>query len=382
VTKAYSLNISEDYHDLCQSTAAGASSKDENINIQLILQVLTKTEIRSYGADEIHQPINWKKIQHDSNYLKSISSFILETISNNVHEPSYFDISHSESRFSHYKNKIISLFVKDKVNHQTQRWLDHTIKVFSWYFQKDLPAKNILSLGCGYGYELFFLRHKYPNAIITAIDWVNKVPGSILKKLDISFIETNVYDFLENHPDKFDLIYSSHVLEHSYKIDNLLNLLNKSLISGGVLASSLPLCGFEGTLYSNFLEKVLNGKSVLRQVDCNMLDLGHPWKTNQCDLFFSLQKAQFQNIEILGNEQNCVRGRRISFGRWKKEADFLFNLYSILLNSFKNIVYLFFKDPLPYSVVSFNTQLDWRFEFGGGRIANFVPEVFFTAYKK
>jgi hypothetical protein len=84
----------------------------------------------------------------------------------------------------------------------------------------------------------------------------------------------------------------------------------------------------------------------------------------------------------LGNEQNCVRGRRISFGRWKKEADFLFNLYSILLNSFKNIVYLFFKDPLPYSVVSFNTQLDWRFEFGGGRIANFVPEVFFTAYKK
>jgi hypothetical protein len=113
-----------------------------------------------------------------------------------------------------------------------------------------------------------------------------------------------------------------------------------------------------------------------------MLDLGHPWKTNQYDLFFSLQKAQFQDIEISGNEQSCVRGRNISFSRWKRETDILFNLHSILLSSFKNATYLFLKDPLPYSVVNINAQLDWKFEFGGGRIANFVPEVFFTAYKK
>jgi 2-polyprenyl-3-methyl-5-hydroxy-6-metoxy-1,4-benzoquinol methylase len=380
--KAYSLNISEDYHGLCQSTAAGANSKDEKINTQLIIQASTKTEIRSYNTNNKAQIIDWKTVQHDSHYLKSISSFILETIPNNFCDPSYFDISHSESRFAHYTNKIISLFAKDKLNRQKKRWLDHTIEVFSWYFQKDLPAKNILSLGCGYGYELFFLRHKYPNAVITAVDWVNKVPESIFKKLNISFYETNIYDFLETHSDEYDLIYSSHVLEHSYKVDELLSLLYNSLMSGGVLASSLPLCGFEGTLYSNFLEKVLDGKSVLKQMDCNMLDLGHPWKTNQYDLFFSLQKAEFRDIEISGNEQSCVRGRKISFSRWKRETDFLFNLYSILLSSFKDIVYLFLKDPLPYSVVNLNAQLDWRFEFGGGRIANFVPEVFFTAYKK
>jgi 2-polyprenyl-3-methyl-5-hydroxy-6-metoxy-1,4-benzoquinol methylase len=380
--KAYSLNISEEHHGLCQSVAAGANSKNEEINKQLIAQALTKTEVRSYNNDRKNQLINWRTVQYSPGYIEKISSFVLETIPSNFFDSSYFDISHSESRLSHYKNKIISLFYKDKVNCQKRRWLDHTINVFSWYFQKDLPAKNILSLGCGSGYELFFLRHKYPDAIITAVDWVNKVPDRILGKLNISFYEANVYNFLEAHPDEYDLIYSSHVLEHSYKIDTLLNLLNKSLMSGGVLASSLPLCGFEGTLYSNFLERVLDGKTVLRQMDCNMLDLGHPWKTNQYDLVFSLQKALFQNIEISGNEQSCVRGRKISFSAWKRETDFLFNLYSILLSPLKKIAYLFLKDPLPYSVVNFNTQLDWKFEFGGGRIANFVPEVFFTAYKK
>jgi 2-polyprenyl-3-methyl-5-hydroxy-6-metoxy-1,4-benzoquinol methylase len=378
--KAYSLNIDEEYHSLCQSTAAGANSKDKDINKILISQASDGVEVRS--CNDTNPVIEWKGITNSPEYLESISSFITEIIPDDFHDLSYFDISHSESRLAHYLNKLNSAFTQDKINHQKQRWLDHTIEVFSWYFQKELPAKRILSLGCGYGYELFFLRHKYPDAVITAVDWVNKVPEKILRKLDIDFHEENVYDFLENHPAAYDLIYSSHVLEHSYKINTLLNLLNGALIEGGILASSLPLCGFENTLYSNFLERVLDGKSTLRQMDCSMLDLGHPWKTNQYDLFYSLQKAQFEDIEILGNDQSCVRGRKISFSKWKKEADLLFNFHSILLNSFKNIIYLFSKDPLPYSVISFNSNLDWKFEFGGGRIANFVPEVFFTAHKE
>jgi 2-polyprenyl-3-methyl-5-hydroxy-6-metoxy-1,4-benzoquinol methylase len=380
--KAYSLHIDEEYHGICQSTAAGANSNDKIINKNLIEQAQSGVEVRlghSIADDSI---IDWKKIDVDSEYLDSISLFIEEVLPKEFYDYSYFDISHSEGRFAHYFNKITSLFAQDKRKYQKQRWLTHTIEVFSWYFQKEIPAKRILSLGCGHGYELFFLRHKYPDAIITAIDWVNKVPDSILEKLDISFCETNVYDFLNSHPAEYDLIYSSHVLEHSYKIDILLNLLNGALLDGGVLASSLPLCGFENTLYSKFLERVLDGKSDLKQMDCCMLDLGHPWKTNQYDLLCSLQKANFQDIEILGNEQSCVRGRKISFGRWKKEADLLFNLYSILLTSFKNTIYLFLKDPLPYSVVNINSNLDWKLEFGGGRIANFVPEVFFAAYKK
>jgi hypothetical protein len=158
--KAYSLNISEDYHGLCQSTAAGANSKDENINTQLIIQASTKTAIRSCDKNEKDKLIDWKTVQYASGYLRSISSFITETIPDDFCDPSYFDISHSESRFAHYSNKITVLFAKDKFNRQKRRWLNHTVEVFSWYFQKDLPAKNILSLGCGYGYELFFLRHK------------------------------------------------------------------------------------------------------------------------------------------------------------------------------------------------------------------------------
>lgn len=380
--KAYSLHIDEEYHGICQSTAAGANSKDKIINKSLIEQAQSGVEVRLCHSSPDNSIITWENFNIASEYVDSISSFIEEILPDDFYDDSYFDISHSEDRLSHYFNKLTALFAQDKRNYQRQRWLTHTIEVFSWYFQKEIPAKRILSLGCGHGYELFFLRYKYPDAVITAIDWVNKVPGPILEKLNISFCETNVYDFLNSHPAEYDLIYSSHVLEHSYEIDTLLNLLNGALMEGGILASSLPLCGFENTMYSNFLERVLDGQSALKQMDCCMLDLGHPWKTNQYDLLYSLQKANFQDIEILGNEQNCVRGRKISFGRWKKEADLLFSLYSILLTSFKSTIYLFLNDPLPYSVVNINSNLDWKLEFGGGRIANFVPEVFFTAYKK
>jgi SAM-dependent methyltransferase len=380
--KSYSLHIDEEYHGICQSYASGANSKDKDINKILLSQATAGVEVRSYDTVNISHAIDWKETQNRPEYLESISSFITEIIPKNFDDSSYFDISHSEGRLTHYRNKLSSVFIKDKNNHQKQRWLEHTLEAFSWYFQADIPASQILCFGCGYGYELFFLRHKYPDAIITAVDWINKVPESILEKLNISFHESNIYDFLKSNPEKYDLIYSSQVLEHAYEIDDLLNLLNAALVKGGVLESCLPLCAFENTLYSNFLERVLEGKSPLRQLDCTMLDLGHPWKTNQHDLLYSLQKAQFQNIEILGNEKNCVRGRKISFSHWKKKADSLFNLHLILLNSFKNIIYLFLEDPLPYSIVNFNSHLDWKLGFGGGHIANFVPEVFFTAYKK
>jgi trans-aconitate methyltransferase len=380
--KAYSLHIDEEFHGICQSTAAGANSKDRNINKKLIEQAHKRVEIRPCDLDASDSIISWKRFYENTEYIDSISTFIQDMMSDDFYENSYFDISHSESKISHYISRITSLFSQDKINYQKKRWLSHTIDVFSWYFQIELTATKILSIGCGHGYELFFLRHKYPNAVITAVDWVNKVPENILEKLNITFFEANVYDFLSSHEAEYDLIYSSHVLEHSYKIDILLELLNHALIKGGVLASSIPLCGFENTLYSAFLESVLNGKSTLRQMDCTMLDLGHPWKTNQHDLLNSLLKAQFQDIEILGNELSCVRGRKVSIKRWKKETDLLFMLYSILLNPFKKAIYLFMKDPLPCSLVSFNCSVDWKFEFGGGRIANFVPEVFFVAHKK
>jgi trans-aconitate methyltransferase len=381
MTNAYCLQIDEEFHEICQSTAAGANSQDKTVNKQLIEQAYTKVQVRPHNLDTRSQIICWEKFQKNSDYTESISAFIKEVIPHDFYEESYFDISHSEDKITHYINKVASLFSNNKIDLQKQRWLTHTVNVFSWYFQRDLAATKILSLGCGDGYELFFLRHKYPDATIIAVDWSNKVPEKILEKLDVTFFEANIYDFLDTHKAEYDLIYSSHVLEHSYKIDVLLGLLNNALVQGGILASSIPLCGFENTRYSSFLESVLEGKSPLRQMDCTMLDLGHPWKTNQYDLLSSLSKAQFNDIKIWGNQLSCVRGRNVSVTRWNKEANLMFLMHSILLTPLKNVVYLFMKDPLPYPLVNFNFRLDWKFEFGGGRIANFVPEVFFTAYK-
>lgn len=379
--KAYVLQVDEKYHGLCQSTAAGANSTDQLINQELIKQAQCDTEVRFSDVEKNQQIIRWQNFQLSSNYIQNITDHINSIIPDHFYSKAYFDISHSESRFSHYSNKIRSLFCKDIIPFQKQRWLSHTIDVFGWYFQFDIPGSKILSLGCGNGYELFFLRHKYPEAEIVAVDWVNKVPKEFLEKLNISFYEANVYDFLASHSGEYDLIYSSHVLEHSYCIDHLLALLSNALMPGGILASSLPLCGFEDTHYAAFLEKVLERKSTLRQLDCNLLDLGHPWKTNQYDLYNTLTKAQFQEIQILGRENSCVRGIHINLSQWKKQADFMFFLHSIFLNPLKKLIYFLLSDPLPYRLVKFNCKLDWKFSFGGGRIANFVPEVFFIAHK-
>jgi trans-aconitate methyltransferase len=381
MVKAYVLQVDEKYHGLCQSTAAGANSPDKWINKQLIEQVQRDTKIRSLALEKEQQIIKWKTVQLSSDYIQDITSYINTIIPEDFYSESYFDISHSEGRFSHYFNKIKSLFIKGKINLQKQRWLSHTIDVFGWYFQFDIPGRKILSLGCGSGYELFFLRHKYPEAEIVAVDWVNKVPKEFLEKLEIPFYEANVYDFLSSHAGKYDLIYSSHVLEHSYQIDHLLTLLNNALMANGILASSLPLCGFEETQYAAFLEQVLDRKSQLRQLDCNLLDLGHPWKTNQYDLYRSLINAQFQDIQILGNENSCVRGMNVSLTQWKQQTDLMFLLHSIFFNPMKKLIYALMVDPLPYKIVNFNSNLDWKFAFGGGRIANFVPEVFFIAHK-
>jgi SAM-dependent methyltransferase len=381
MVKAYVLQVNEQYHGLCQSTAAGANSPDKFINQRLIEQVQSDTKIRSLSPLEVQPNVKWQDFQLSSSYVQEITSFIKEIIPYSFYIDSYFDISHSESRFSHYSNKVRSLLSPDKQYFQKKRWLSHTIDVFGWYFQFDVPGQKILSLGCGSGYELFFLRHKYPEAEIVAVDWVNKVPQEFLEKLNIHFYEAPIYDFLASRQENFDAIYSSHVLEHSYEIDRLFGLLHHALMPGGILVSSLPLCGFEETRYAAFLEKVLAGESQLRQLDCNMLDLGHPWKTNQYDLHHSLTQSKFQDIQILGNENSCVRGIKISLSEWKKQADLMFRLHSIFLSPMKKLIYLCVSDPLPYGLVNLNCNLDWKFSFGGGRIANFVPEVLFIAHK-
>jgi SAM-dependent methyltransferase len=253
---------------------------------------------------------------------------------------------------------------------------------FTWTFQHNLPANRILSFGCGNGGELFFIRDKYPNAIIDAVDWEKKVPDSVLNQLKITFFEANVYDYLDSHKFTYDFIYSSHTLEHSYRVQTLLDLLYQSLIPDGLLTGNLPLCAFGDTKYALFLKKVLNDKSQkLRQLDCGLLDFGHPWKTNEVDLYYSLRDVGFHDIKIYGNSSRCVRGKSVTPSQWEKAANFKFLLSSATLGLLKKTLYLFFSDPCPYFLTKLYFAIDTRLPIGGVRIANFVPEVFFVAQK-
>jgi 2-polyprenyl-3-methyl-5-hydroxy-6-metoxy-1,4-benzoquinol methylase len=85
---------------------------------------------------------------------------------------------------------------------------------FSWKMRA-VPhdAKRILSIGCGGGAELFFLRLRAPNATIKAVDWSDTLSPEFR---DVDSVEFSVHDLtnLEDFPDRnFDVIFSNHVIE-------------------------------------------------------------------------------------------------------------------------------------------------------------------------
>jgi 2-polyprenyl-3-methyl-5-hydroxy-6-metoxy-1,4-benzoquinol methylase len=100
----------------------------------------------------------------------------------------------------------------------------------------DLPKGRLLDVGCGSGNKLLLAKQLGwdvtgleidPNALMTATNQgLNVIEGS--------------YRDLAKFVNEFDCIICSHVLEHVYYPNDMLNLLSQSLKPGGTLLLSLP----------------------------------------------------------------------------------------------------------------------------------------------
>ncbi len=100
--------------------------------------------------------------------------------------------------------------------------LDYNFKSF---FQKNIGKKsNILDLGCGYGSFLYFLQsHRYEN--VTGVDISTEelaVCATFFKSSKLH--QKDIFEFIHDTKDKFDVVYLSHVLEHIKK-DQLFDFL-------------------------------------------------------------------------------------------------------------------------------------------------------------
>lgn len=106
---------------------------------------------------------------------------------------------------------------------------------------KDLATKNVLDIGCGTGKYLSFLkklgfRVSGIDSSETSIQMTNE-----LLENDVDAKLANMFDY-EIEPNKFDLIISVATIHHGLKkdVNRLINLIDKSLISGGWIFITIP----------------------------------------------------------------------------------------------------------------------------------------------
>ncbi len=280
--------------------------------------------------------------------------------------------------YDFFQSKVDDYNLNKIINKKT---IDDAILRFNWKFEKINFNKNkILSLGCGDGMELFFLRLKFPQAKIHAVDWSKNINPDVLNCLGVNFEENNIYDYLKKNENSFDFIYSSYFLEHSYDVDLLFSLINKSLVTNGILASNLPLISFFGTSYYKFLEKTLIEKKI-KQIDGGLIDLGHAWKTNEYDLYKTLEINGFNDINIYGNANSVVPHKEITMEEYIKSANLKFKLNNLFIKPFKSIINMIFGNNINYWILKIFIRITRSWPIADSQIANYVPEVLFTAKK-
>jgi SAM-dependent methyltransferase len=168
-------------------------------------------------------------------------------------------------------------------------------------------AKWILSIGCGGGAELFFLRLRAPNAAIKAVDWSDTISPEFR---DVDRVEFSVHDLtnLEDFPDRnFDVIFSNHVIEHMYDPDKVIPQIRKLLAPGGIFVSAMPLDGQGNVGFKDAILKLFKSQQKIGATDALILNCGHSWKTNFSDLNQTLNAAGFVHVDFFQREWSLLR---------------------------------------------------------------------------
>jgi len=159
--------------------------------------------------------------------------------------------------------------------------IDYNLKQF---FEARIDKKNnILDLGCGYGSFLYFLQsHRYEN--VTGVD-ISTEEVRICKKLfkTYQFHQEDIFEYVYNTKEKFDVIYLSHVLEHVKK-DQIFEFLQD-------VKNILTDDGY-------FIIVVPNSAAYFNAAANRYGDLTHEIGFTEISLSQLLMVAEFSDIEI------------------------------------------------------------------------------------
>jgi len=177
-----------------------------------------------------------------------------------------------------YREKIYSKYFEIQTKYLEQPSDEQEYRrrksLYNLNYKKFLPSKSdakILELGCGKGFFLKYLKGMNYSDILG----VEKSKSQILHALpDVKhhIVEEDMFNYLKNCSEKYDLIVLFHVLEHLFKDEalELLELIYERLSMNGVVIievpnASSPLFGSFGR-YSDFTHEVGFTPLSLRQL--------------------------------------------------------------------------------------------------------------------
>lgn len=177
--------------------------------------------------------------------------------------------NYREKIYKKYRSvHTIHLYGEENINDIKKRF-----SAWEYYFLKFLPLdKNvkILDLGCGNGGFVYWLQSiGYINA--SGVD-ISEEQVEKAKKLKIDNVfQGNVFNFLTDKKNEYDIIFARDLLEHFDKeeILNLLELIYKSLKNEGILIIQTPNAEgpFAGKYrYADFTHEISFTQSSIRQI--------------------------------------------------------------------------------------------------------------------
>ena len=103
------------------------------------------------------------------------------------------------------------------------------------------PGPRILDDGCSWGGLLATAAERYPDAALTGVDLARPAIDFVTGAFGFAGVVGTLIDFVRDRPDaEFDLILSSHCLEHSLAPKESIAAMAAALAPGGLLFVTLP----------------------------------------------------------------------------------------------------------------------------------------------
>lgn len=246
---------------------------------------------------------------------------------------------------------------------------------------------RILSVGCGGGRELIFLRSRYPEAQIVALDYGMGVEGGsgTLDILGVEFVAGDIFESTKKlgaDGPRFDLIFSNHVIEHFYDPDEQISELCSLLKAGGLFTAGVPLDAYP---LSDLLAERSRDPQSTNALDIDWLDLRHPWKTNEADLARTLLGAGMGSVVLFrrvhhANNSKCEVDLSLE-GCTQREMRAR-RIESLTLQPWIGAMKLLFGRNPPRRLARLVFAMNRRLWFGRYRLkCDIQPEVFATAVR-